>query len=168
MATATWVKDLLDENHVAYEELHHPEAYTAQTVAQREHMTGHRVAKVVVAFANGRPVELVLPASRRVNLQRLRELLGDHDARLATEDELERYFADCEVGAIPPLRHWQDVEVIMDAYMQVSGHILFQAGTHCDAVRVRFDDWFRMVQPRVEWFSAPNDGTTYFTEEDEE
>ena len=166
MATATWVKDLLEENHVPYEELHHPETYTAQAMAQREHITGHRVAKVVVAFADGRPVELVLPASRHVVLDRLRELMGTRDVRLATEQELEQHFADCEVGAIPPLRHWEKVEVLMDAYMQVSGHILFQAGTHCDAVRVRFDDWFRMVQPRVEWFSAPNDGVTYFDDQE--
>ena len=43
----------------------------------------------------------------------------------------------------------------MDASMKVDGNILFQAGTHCDAIHVAFEDWFRMVNPRVEHFSEP-------------
>src|SRR2546428_128177 len=150
MATATWVRDELEEHGIAYEELHHPEAYTAQTVAQREHISGHRVAKVVCVIMDGRPVELVLPASRRVNLDQVRRVLGARDIRLATEDELHRFFTDCETGAIPALRHWQGIEVVMDGHLRVDGNILIQGGTHRDAVRMRFDDWFDLVQPRVE------------------
>src|SRR3712207_1568386 len=112
MSTATWIRNELEQRGVAYEEVHHPEAYTAQQVAQCEHFSGHRVAKVVVVMADGRPVELILPASRRVNLDRVRQLLAAREVRLATEPEMERYFPDCETGAIPPLRHWQGVEVL--------------------------------------------------------
>jgi hypothetical protein len=41
----------------------------------------------------------------------------------------------------------------MDESLRVDGDILFQAGTHCDAVRMRFEDWFRVVNPRVERFT---------------
>ena len=63
MATATWIKSLLDEQGVPYEERRHPEVFTAQEVAQREHVSGHRLAKVVALMADGTPVEAVLPAS---------------------------------------------------------------------------------------------------------
>jgi Ala-tRNA(Pro) deacylase len=153
MATATWVRDELDQRGIAYQELHHPEAYTAQAVAKREHVSGHRVAKVVAVLADGRPVELVLSASRRVRLDRVRELLGARDLRLASELEMERYFTDCEPGAIPALRHWHGVDVIMDGHLRVPGDIVLQAGTHHDAIRMRFDDWFDLVRPRVEEFT---------------
>jgi Ala-tRNA(Pro) deacylase len=145
----------LEQSGVSFEEMHHPEAYTAQALAQREHFSGHRVAKVVVAMVDGRPVELILPASRRVRLDRVQRLLAAREVRLATEKEMEEYFKDCETGAIPPLRHWQNVEVLMDTSMQVPGDILFQAGTHCDAVCMRFEDWFRVVNPPVASFSEP-------------
>ena len=64
MATATWVKEILEKRGITYEETHHPVAFTAQQVAQSEHISGNCVAKVVVAMADGRPVELILPASR--------------------------------------------------------------------------------------------------------
>src|SRR5437764_10672635 len=126
MATATWIREELDRRGVTYEETHHPEVYTAQEVAQAEHISGDRVAKVVCVMADGRPVELVLPASRRVQLDWVRELLGAREARLATEDELERCFPECEPGAIPALRHWRDVDVIMDGFLETGKDILIQ------------------------------------------
>jgi Ala-tRNA(Pro) deacylase len=158
MLTTTWVRNELEQRGIAYEELHHPDAYTAQQLAECEHVSGHRVAKVVCVLADGRPVGLVLPASRRVLLDWVGRLLGARDVRLATEEELPRYFADCEVGAVPALRHWADVEVILDGHLNVAGDIVFPGGTHRDAVRMRFDDWFDMVDPRVELLSEPAGG----------
>ena len=155
MATPRWIRKMLEGRGIRYREVHHPTAYTAQEVAQREHVSGHRVAKVVVVMADRRPVELVLPASRRVDLGQVGELLGAGEVRLATELEMERFFKDCEVGAVPPLPHWEGVPVLMDESMRVEGDSLFQAGTHQDAVRLRFEDWYKLVNPRVEAFSEP-------------
>ena len=157
MATPLWIRKMLERRGIAFEELHHPEVYTAQEVAQREHVSGHRVAKVVVVMADGRPVELILTASRNVNLDRVRTVLHANEVRLATEAEMEKFFTDCEVGAIPPLRHWKDVVVLMDRSLNVEGQILFQAGTHADAVRLNFRDWYEMVNPQVATFSEPGE-----------
>lgn len=153
MASPLWIRKMLQLRGIPYTEMHHTEAYTAQEVAQHEHVSGHRVAKVVVVMADRRPVELILPASRHVNLDRLRTVLNAKEVRLATEDEMEKCFTDCEVGAIPALRHWKDVSVLMDRSLNVEGSILFQAGTHADAVRLNFLDWFEMVNPQVATFS---------------
>jgi Ala-tRNA(Pro) deacylase len=155
MAIATWVRDELEQHGIPYEERHHPEAFTAQQVAQCEHVSGHRVAKVVCVMADDRAVELILPASRRVMLDWVRELLGARHVRLATEDELRAWFDDCEVGALPALRHWRGVEVIADAHLPSDGDIFILGGTHRDAVRMAFDDWFELVRPRVELLSEP-------------
>jgi Ala-tRNA(Pro) deacylase len=158
MATPLWIRKILKRRGIPFEELHHPEVFTAQEMAEQEHVSGHRVAKVVGVMADGEPLELILPASRRVRLDWVSELLGAIDVRLATEDELRECFADCELGAIPALRHWRGVEVVMDAYLETDGDIFILGGTHHDAVRMRFDDWFEMVRPRVEGFSEPADG----------
>ena len=155
MATATWIKHELDGRGLDYEELHHEDAFTAQALAQQEHVSGHQVAKVVLVLADGQPVELILPASRRVVLDCVREQLAARAVRLATEVELQDYFADCEPGAIPALRHENVPAVLMDDSLRAAGIIVFQGGTHRDAVRMRFDDWFEMVRPRVERFSEP-------------
>jgi Ala-tRNA(Pro) deacylase len=154
MATVGWVRKELDDNGISYEELEHNEAFTAQELAQREHMTGHRVVKVVALIVDGKPVELILPATKRVNLKTVGQLLHSTNVRLASEAEIQSYFGDCEVGAIPPFRHWKNVDLLMDTSMAVSGDILIPCGTHRDAIRVRFEDWFRVVQPKVGAFTA--------------
>ncbi len=80
-------------------------------------------------------------------------MLKAREARLATEAEMAKCFSDCEVGAIPALRHWQDVPVVMDRSLNAEGDILFQAGTHTDAVRLNFRDWYEMVRPQVATFT---------------
>jgi Ala-tRNA(Pro) deacylase len=146
---------MLELRGIPFEELHHAKVYTAQEVAHLEHTSGHRVAKVVVVIVDGRPVELVLPASRHVDLDRVRTVLNADDVRLASEDEMAAYFSDSEVGAIPALRQWKDVDVLMDRALNVEGNILFQAGTHTDAIRLNFRDWYEMVHPQVATFSEP-------------
>lgn len=155
----SWIRRMLDRRGIRYQELRHAEAFTAQELAEREHFSGHRVAKVVVVLADGRPVELVLPATRRVSLALVRKLLDAEDVRLATEDEMAQFFGGCEVGAMPALRPGKEVPVLMDRSLKVEGDILFQAGTHRDAVRLDFQDWFELVRPQVASFAAPLEPT---------
>jgi len=93
--------------------------YTAQDEAQREQFSGDRVTKVVVVMADGHPVQLILPATRHVNLDRARTVIHAHEVPLATEIEMEKLFADCEIGALPALPHWKDVGVLMDRSLNV-------------------------------------------------
>jgi Ala-tRNA(Pro) deacylase len=158
MATTAWIKNMLERRGIAFEERHHRAAFTAQEVAQSEHVSGHRVAKVVVVLADGRPVELILAASRRVVLDRVKEQLGAADVRLASEAEMDRIFDDCETGAIPPLRHGKDAEVLVDASIPSTGDLLFQAGTHEDVILLRAADWFDLVKPVVGSFTQPDHG----------
>jgi Ala-tRNA(Pro) deacylase len=157
MATPLWVRKMLQQRGIPFTEVHHAPAYSAQQVARSEHISGRRVAKVVVVVADERPVELILPATRDVDFRRIREVLGCRVVRLANEAEMQSWFADCEVGAVPPLRHWEGVPVLMDRELTVEGEILFQAGTHEDAVRLNFRDWYEMVNPQVATFSEPTD-----------
>ena len=87
----------LRESGVAYALQHHPVAYTAQEVAEAEHVSGNRVAKVVMVMRDGDPAMLVLPASRRVDFERVYDVLGTTAVRLAAESE----FAD-----LFPVRSW--------------------------------------------------------------
>lgn len=153
MATATWLKSMLQESGVPFDEMRHREVFTAQEVAQSEHISGHRLAKVVVVIADGCPFEVVIPASRRVIIKQLQQMLGARDLRLASEAEMDRIFSDVDTGAIPPLPHWKGVDVIMDESMKVEGDIVLQAGTHRDTVQLAFSDWYTLVKPKVGSFT---------------
>jgi Ala-tRNA(Pro) deacylase len=115
--------------------------------------------KVVAILVDSTPTLLVLPGSRRVSIERVREALGGEQVRLLNEGEMGWYFPDCEVGAIPPLRHWPNVEIVVDSTLCTEDEILFRGGNHKDAVRMPFKEWRALVKPRVESFSLPADWT---------
>lgn len=152
MSATAWIKHLLDERGADYRELHHRETFTAQETAQAEHLSGRRVAKTVIAIADDRPLILALPATKQVALDRLLGVLGTGCVRLATESEIAEHFPDCELGAVPPLQHWNGAALLMDPSMKVEGNILFQAGTRFDAIRMNFEDWYCIARPRVVQF----------------
>lgn len=143
------IERFLDEQHVAYSVLHHRPAYTAQEEAAVAHVPGRQWAKTVACFADDRPILAVVPAPSRVDLDRLRQVAGARDIRLASEREFERLYPDCETGAIPPLGPLYGQPVFVDQALAGAGEIVFDAGSHSDAVKVKYDDFARVVRPTV-------------------
>jgi hypothetical protein len=94
----------LDSEGIAYQLCTHSRAYTAQGIAQAQHMSGKRLAKVVIVVADDRRLVMaVVPANCRVDLERLGRLLHTNWIRLSTEEEFKDTFPECELGAMPPL-----------------------------------------------------------------
>ena len=142
----------LRENKVPFQVVHHPLAYTAQEVAAAEHVPGKALAKVVMAFANGKMVMLSLPAPWRVNLDKAAAALGVKETRLAHEEEFAAAFPDCEVGAMPPFGNLYDVPVYVDKALTEDDTIVFNAGTHTDTISMKYADFERLVKPIVAEF----------------
>jgi Ala-tRNA(Pro) deacylase len=140
----------LEANHVRYEALAHPPAYTAQEIAALQHVKGRDFAKVVVAATPAGPVMVVLPATRRLDLLKLAAALRcDQPLRLAHEDEFAPVFAPCEPGAMPPFGDLFGLPVYVDRSLTADETIVFQAGTHSDTVRMRYADFARLARPVV-------------------
>jgi Ala-tRNA(Pro) deacylase len=139
--------DYLSENGVDFEHMTHPEAFTAQEVAAVQHIPGDSLAKVVMAFAGGEMVMLVLPATSKINFAKVRSALGVEEVRLAQEKDFAGVFPDCEVGAMPPFGNLYAVPVYVDRLLANSDEIVFDAGTHTDALKLRYADWERLVKP---------------------
>jgi Ala-tRNA(Pro) deacylase len=143
------LKQLLDESHVSYSPIVHHVAYTAQEVAAAEHVPGREHAKVTVIKAGERFFLAVLAAPRKVDLAKLSHVLAAKPIRLAEESEFSALFPDCEPGAMPPFGHLFGLPVIVDAEMEKDEHIVFQAGSHAESVRMRYADFKRLANPRV-------------------
>lgn len=56
----------------------------------------------------------------------------------------------------------------MDASMSNARDLVFQAGTHENAIRLKFHDWFALVNPRVEFFAVPEHASSDAGLEDRE
>src|SRR5437773_6958601 len=103
MAVVPTVQEFLRRANVAYTVFPHPPAYTAQEEAAVTHVPRRDWAKAVVCFADGEPIQAVVPADLEVDFDRLAAVVDARSLRLADEDELRWLYPDCERGAMPPL-----------------------------------------------------------------
>ena len=156
MPEMSTIHGFLREAHVPYAIVPHRPAYTAQDEAAVTHVPGREWAKVVVCFIDGAPVEAVVPAPSIVNLERLLELAGGNDIRVADEEELRGLFPECEVGAMPPFGPLYGQTVYVDAVLALQRDIVFNAGTHQEAIVMRWNHFVRMVNPIVGRFAEPS------------
>lgn len=149
------IERFLREHGAAYTTLRHPAAYTAQEGAAVAHVPGREWAKAVVCFADEKPVLAVVPAHFAVDLDRLRPLTGARSLRLAREDEFAPLYPECEAGAMPPLGPLYGQRVFVDKSLTADPEIVFNGGTHMDAIRMRYEDFAALVRPEVAEFGKP-------------
>jgi Ala-tRNA(Pro) deacylase len=142
------LRELLEGNKVAYSVHSHPEAYTAQKIAALAHIKGRMLVKVVMVKAGDALVMVALPADRRLDLDRVRGVLGN-DVRLATEAEFREAFPGCDVGAMPPFGNLFGMPLYVDRSLEQDEEIVFNAGTHTLTARMALSDYLRLARPHM-------------------
>src|SRR3989304_4980428 len=123
------VKEYLDSQNVPYTHHVHRTAYTAQEVAAEEHIPGKMMAKTIIVKFGDRLAMVVLPASARLDLEAVRRMVGDKEARLASELEFTGAFPDCDVGAMPPFGNLYGIPVYVDSVLAQDDEIALNACT---------------------------------------
>jgi Ala-tRNA(Pro) deacylase len=148
------LREFLDRNQIQYLVISHSVAYTAQGIAALTHIKGKELAKTVMVMVDGRLAMAVVPASVRVDLYKLKKYLGAETVELATEQEFRDRFADCETGSMPPFGNLYGMDVFADESLADDKEISFNAGSHRELVRMRFDDFERLAKPMLMQIAA--------------
>ncbi len=143
------LESMLVEKRMPYDLVDHPVAFTAQTTAEMEHISGKKEAKVVMLSVDGMNVMAVVPATHRIDMLKVRYLFGTEDIRLEAEEEFVSIFQDCEPGAMPPFGELYGVPVVVDLSLAENNTIVFNAGTHSEAMRMAYKDYEKIVSPIV-------------------
>ena len=145
--------NLLDERHAPYETLVHDRTVTAHETAAAAHVARQQFAKTVMLKVDDKLAMLVMPAAYRADLTRLSRALGGPVVELAEESEFKDAFPDCEVGAMPPFGHLYGMPVYVDSRLTGQADIMFNAGSHTDAVRMPYEEFERLAQPEMLWLA---------------
>jgi Ala-tRNA(Pro) deacylase len=151
---AAKLKELLEREKVKYVSIAHSTAYTAQEIAASAHIPGKEIAKTVIVKLDGKMAMAVLPATVKVDLDRLREAAGAAKVSLAVEEEFERLFPGCPVGAMPPFGNLYGMEVYVDRGLAEDEEIAFNAGSHAELIRMAYRDFERLAKPRLVAFAV--------------
>jgi Ala-tRNA(Pro) deacylase len=148
------LRKFLDEHRVKYVTISHSRAFTAMEIAASAHVSGKELAKTVMVKVDGEMAMVVLPASCRVDMEKLRAAAGAGETELATETEFRDRFPDCEAGAMPPFGNLYEMKVYAARELAADEAIAFNAGSHTELIRLPYKDFERLVRPAIVQISA--------------
>lgn len=143
------LKQFLDTQGIKYVAISHSRAYTAQEIAACAHIPGKDLAKTVIIKLDQKMAMVVLPATKKVNLDVLKDITGVNKVELATEAEFKDVFPGCELGAMPPFGNLYDMEVFVAGPLAEDDQITFNAGSHTELIKLAYSDFERLVKPKV-------------------
>ncbi len=149
MEAVSRFRHYLDDAGIPYEMIRHERDVHARATAAHTHTPPEDFAKTVFIVVDDAPAMAVVPASKEVAISKVRKGLGAATVRKAGESEIEALCPDCEVGAAPPFGPLYDLPVYVSLSLSREDEITFNGGDHEHAFRMRFDDFEKLVQPRV-------------------
>jgi len=147
--TAKRLKEFLDEEGVRYKTIKHDLTYTTAEAAASAHVSGHMVAKTVILELDGGMVMAVIPAHAHVDLAVMKDAMNARSLELVSERALEPEFPGCDLGALPPFGNLYGMPVYIDPELAECEEIAFNAGSHTELIRMAYQDFERLVHPKV-------------------
>ncbi|HEY7536262.1 MAG TPA: YbaK/EbsC family protein, partial [Thermodesulfobacteriota bacterium] len=83
------------------------------------------------------------------DFERLKSAIEAKQIELASEKEFQKLFPDCEVGAMPPFGNLYGLPVYVAKPLKEDKEIVYNAGSHTEAIRMQYVDFDRLVKPTV-------------------
>lgn len=135
--------DVLKRRGVAVQRIPHGRATSAIEEARELGMRPAEVLKSVLIRTDRGDALAVIQGSRRLDMHRVREAVGDKHARLATEEEIETLYPDVELGALPPLGSLLGVRTYVDPEVFDHEVVVFAGGSQWESDRAEVVELFR-------------------------
>ncbi len=123
---------------------------SAEAAAQVLGIPAHEVYKTLVVLpSRGKPLLVVIPGHRTLDLKRLAHAAGEKKLRMAAHTEAEA-LTGLQVGGISALAllH-RGFQVYLDQAAQALPELVVSAGQRGVNLRLRTDDFVRVTQARV-------------------
>lgn len=168
MSIASTVKQYLDEKHIIYDVLDVAPFESPYQAAQLAKIPPQSLYYPIVLRDPFGLLMAVLPAARKLELERLAALLH-RNCEPALQTQLSTVFDDCQPGHIPPLGEAYGIRTIIDAEITTPEEVYIVTGNNAQLIKLKRKD-FMMLQANA-WlgsnFTSPVDAITLEAEEAE-
>lgn len=138
--------ELLEANHIQYQSLEHEPTKTCADAARIRGTTPQQGAKALVCIADKKPIMIVLPCSRKLDIKAFKSQLMIRDLRFASPDEVKQ-LTGLEIGSIPPWGSLFNLITYLDLTLAGQNEIAFNAGDVRRSIIMKYADYLRLENP---------------------
>lgn len=144
MSISQTLESYLAARGAAYTTEHHPASSSSLATARTACVDETCLAKSVVLADERGYVLAVLPASRRLELGRVRRKLR-RTLRICDEERIGALFPDCALGAVPPVGCAYGLPTVLDTGLEGRDEVFFEGGDHETLVRMDGGDFLGLL-----------------------
>ncbi len=143
---------LLEQHHIHFIRKDHTPTPTSQDSARERGEPLKIGAKALLVKTDNEFILFVLPADRKLDTKKVKVILNTKNLRFATKEELEEK-TSLIPGAVPPFGNLLDISMTVDTALFNEEYMAFNAGSLTTSIKMKTQDYKRIVQPRVEEIS---------------
>jgi len=144
MGVAITLQEYLDFRHINYELIKHSHTDTPSHAATAAQIPSNQMAKPVLLGDDHSYLLVVIPASHRLELARLNQLMA-RGLEVIHQNEAKATFNDCEPGALPAIGEAYGVDTLLDASLAHEDDIYFECGDHEHLVHMSGEDFRKLM-----------------------
>lgn len=157
MSIANKVHRFLEQENIPYDTVPHPASHSSVQTAIAAQVPLHSLAKaVILKDGQSRYLMAVIPTANRLQMRQVRKFL-DSPVELASEDEAQQPFTDCQFGAIPPIAEAYELSMIWDDRLGRVPDIYLESGDHETLLHINQPSFQRLIKdsPHSDLCSTP-------------
>jgi len=142
------VKRYLDSKNIDYEELAHKTVYTAYDAAQTLKKQLKEIAKTILIEADKTHVLVVLPADKKIDMEKLKKVLGAKKVSIPNEQVMIKVLK-IKPGTLSSFGKLHNLEVIVDKAMLGVKKAVISTGSFTDSVLMKVKDFIQSEEARL-------------------
>ncbi len=147
------IKELLDQHHVSYYVMDHAPTPTSEIAVRVTGTKPEEGAKAIVLRSKGRFLMCVLSGNRKIDLKKVRMILGHKTLSLATPEEVKKA-TGCDIGSVHPFGNLCGIQLYADRNLIKHEMMTFSAGMVTKSIRMKSEEYLQLSKAVVEDFYA--------------
>lgn len=132
-----------------FEQISHKTVYTGYDLAQTLKRKLNEVGKALLVKADTAHVLVVLPASKRLDLGKLKKALKVKSISLVPEKAMTKLLATSKTAAITAFGGLHKFQTVVDRGLLKTKDVFLQAGNFTDSVRMKVGDFVKLEQAKL-------------------
>lgn len=138
------IKDCLQSNSIAFDEIEHAPVFTSKEAQEVTGISLHQGVKSLLIKSKKGFALFVLPGDTRLDAKKVKKILGASDFRFATPQEVEEVMG-CAVGACYPFGEICTAPMYIDTSVLNNVKISFNPGRHDRTITLMREDYIKIT-----------------------
>lgn len=139
---------ILEDNGILYEHMTHEYVHRSKEASRIRGTRYEEAAKALVLFGDSGFILAVVPGPAKADYSILKKELGIKKLCLANPEQVLQT-TNLTIGSIPPFGSIFGMPVFIEKSILNNDFLTFSAGTHHDTIRMRVEDYLKIVPHRL-------------------